>query len=66
MATKMGSIRCVGSVGCVLRGDHIRRLMIFAVVTHVILSPIWLFSKPVLAVSYYFVSIDTDLFDLLL
>jgi len=51
---------------CVLMGDHIRRLIIFAVVTHVILRPIWLFFKPVLAVSFYFVSIDTDLFDLLL
>jgi len=49
---------------CVLMGDHIRRLI--AVVTHVILRPIWLFFKPVLAVSFYFVSIDTDLFDLLL
>jgi len=51
---------------CVLMGDHTRRLMIFAVVTHVILRPIWLFFKPVLAVPFYFVSIDTDLFDLLL
>ena len=49
---------------CVLMGDHIRRLI--AVVTHVILRPIWLFFKPVVAVPFYFVSIDTDLFDLLL
>jgi len=51
---------------CVLMGDQIRRLMIVAVVTHVILKPIWLFFKPVLAVSFYFVFINTDLFDLLL